>query len=234
MSCAHRWLAVLSLNLACSLAAAADSATFTCEYRVRNPDGSVTCAGARYIPSDEQRTVAAPSLRFHFGSGSSDSICRFMGFDRTVGADDVEESMDAWVVELDSLGEPEKMRPNIWFANSLFATVSGGLVLENVVCARHDAVAVPSRQYKRRIRNADGSVTIERPEFDYTSYPTPIDGESKQIGVCKLFGFGRFVRAEIDETFFTSSTAARIGSDGKLDELIRQSQKTIQRIVCAD
>lgn len=183
------------------------------EKRIDNPDGSTTIVQPRFgFPDGESRPI---SLFLTDNEG----MCRLFGLGRYVAHQSGLLSHRDALPVIDNAGRLSRFEYTAFF-------------YQTIICSNSGAAAAASVQYESLFRNDDGSVSISEPRFDFAGTPARISlWESDMTGVCRLFGFGKYVTHESEVS--SQAPLPVIDKTGKLCKLIYASA-FYKTIVCSD
>lgn len=98
-----------------------------------------------------------------------------------------------------------------------------------------DDIAVPNKNYERRIENDDGSVTFVRPKFNYGPDGSPVGFDylkSDSSAICRLFGF-KYALIESCEIPVKGMNGVVINSKGVLVGL-QQGSSVYLNLTCRE
>jgi hypothetical protein len=204
-----------------TLIIAAANASPPPEHRFTNDDGSSTWVDPVLRFEGKDFPFAVDSIHDIRTAGTG--ICRLAGHERFVYAEtrDLPRATAAVLVDVSGAYQAE-LRATRIFSRVTCATGPVGL----------------SRRYESSLANEDGSFTVVHPMFKYAGELWPIGIDTSQdsrvegTGVCRLYGYERYITDTRTEDPFQEDRYPVVGHDGALTGL-EYSTVYFNSITCA-
>lgn len=189
-----------------------------------NDDGSVTIVKPAFGSADG-------TIRYFSTRSNLDGLCRLYGFPSAIANSLVLEGDYSRTVVL---GQDSKFAGFVEFSSTAYYNYG----VASVMCQGNSAAPGSSSRYTRMATNDDGTTTIIGPTFGYADGSAlPLSANNSNFeGVCKLYGFSRYVDGSALQSGDYSRTVV-IGQEGAFSGYVNFSptayyNRGIDSLIC--